>query len=92
MTEQSPASRREVPVFGPYATESEAIADSRDVTCLPPGVGAWDRAIVAKVHEVCSASGVELGDYDERIVRWLARWEPQAVQVIVGLISRAGAR
>ena len=79
-------------VFGPYATEREAIADSRDVLDLPPGIREWDRALVRKLHEACVAAGVELGAYDERIVSWIARWEPQAVQVIVGLISRAGAQ
>lgn len=78
-------------VFGPYATEREAIADSRDVLDLPPSTE-WDRATVRKMQAVCAEAGVELGEYDERIIRWLAKWEPQAVQVIVGLISRAGAR
>lgn len=79
-------------VFGPYQSEREAMEDSRDVTSLPPATGQWDQAIVAKVHAVCAAAGVELGDYDERVISWLGRWEPQSVQVIVGLISRAGAK
>lgn len=78
--------------FGPYATEREAIADARDVLDLPPSVEMWNRASAAKVRAACVAAGVDLGNYDERIIDWLSRWEPQAVQVIVGLISRAGAR
>lgn len=76
---------------GPYATEREAIADARDVLDLPPS-SEWDRASAAKVRAACVAAGVELGDYDERIIDWLSRWEPQVVQVVIGLISRAGAR
>jgi hypothetical protein len=77
--------------FGPYASEREAIADAQDVLRLNPGVE-WDLATAAKVRQACADAGVDLGAYDERVIDWLARWEPQAVQVIVGLISRAGAR
>lgn len=76
-------------VFGPYATEQEAIADARDVLDLPPADRQWDRANDAKLYTACIKAGVELGEYDERILSWLAKWEPQAVQVIVGMISRA---
>ena len=34
-------------------------------------------------------SGVELGDWDRRIVEWLAGWEPSTVAVVCGLIRRA---
>jgi hypothetical protein len=80
--------------FGPYATEREAIADAFDPRNAQL-VKTWGHQATAngiKLRDVCEEAGVELGAYDERIVDWLSRWEPQAVQVIVGLISRAGAR
>lgn len=88
MTEQQPSQQ----AFGPYESESDAAMDAIDVTALPPATGQWTRANVDKLLSACRSSGVELGDYDELVVKWIARWEPQAVQVVVGLISRAGAR
>jgi hypothetical protein len=32
---------------------------------------------------------VRLGAYDRRILAWLAGWEPDTVQVVVGPIGRA---
>ena len=40
--------------------------------------------------EALAAAGVELGGYDERIVSWLAGYEPQMVAVIASWITRAG--
>lgn len=36
-------------------------------------------------------TGVQVGSYDQRILDWLAGWEPQTVEVIAALIDRAGA-
>lgn len=33
--------------------------------------------------------GVELGAYDERIIRWLVGWDDSTVRTIVSLIERA---
>ncbi|GAB2818678.1 hypothetical protein [Lentzea nigeriaca] len=33
--------------------------------------------------------GVELGDYDRRIVQWLAGWDAAVVETVVSLIYRA---
>jgi hypothetical protein len=42
--------------------------------------------------DVLIAAEVDLGTYDQRIVEWLTRWEPQTVVVIAGLIWRARSR
>jgi hypothetical protein len=36
-----------------------------------------------------AAAGVQLDCYDDRIVHWMAGWEPQTCAVLVGIISRA---
>lgn len=33
--------------------------------------------------------GVELGDYDRRIVQWLGGWDAAVVETVVSLIYRA---
>lgn len=77
---------------GPYDTEREARLDAGDVFELSPVGSSWDEANLWKILNACEAAGVEMGDYDERIAHWVARWEPQAVQAIVGWITRAGQR
>ncbi|HEY4418578.1 MAG TPA: hypothetical protein VGN22_03620 [Pseudonocardia sp.] len=39
----------------------------------------------------CAEAGVELGAFDRKILEWLSGYEASTVQVIIGLISRAGA-
>lgn len=46
----------------------------------------------ARLREVITAAGVEVGSYDQRILDWLAGWEPQTVEVIAALIERAAQR
>ena len=36
------------------------------------------------------AAGVQLGEFDDRILHWLAGWEPHVAAVIAGLVGRAG--
>ena len=86
---------------GPYATEADAAREElpRQVAALhAAGVvrsGDPDRIVhdtqLRAMHEACERAGLRLGDYDRRILRWLARWEPTTVQVIIGLILRAAA-
>jgi hypothetical protein len=38
-----------------------------------------------------AGAGVDLGEYDQRIVAWLAKYEPETVAVVCGLIERANA-
>lgn len=44
---------------------------------------------VRLLGDACGAAGVDLGPYDDRILAWLAGWEPETCAVIAGLISRA---
>jgi hypothetical protein len=78
------------PVFGPYEEERQAYADApyRD------SENAKERrnGCAELLRAVCREAGVELGDYDEEIVRLLSRLGPEVVQVVAGMISRAGAR
>jgi hypothetical protein len=41
------------------------------------------------LDEACEAAGVEIGDYDRRILGWLAGYEPAMCAVVAGLVSRA---
>jgi hypothetical protein len=43
----------------------------------------------ARLTEACQCAGVTLGDYDARILAWLANYEPETCAVITGLIIRA---
>jgi hypothetical protein len=67
-----------------------AVYDAMHVSRLPAhhrGVGAERNHRL--LCEALSVAGVELGAYDRRIVEWLAGWEPSAVVVVCGFISRA---
>jgi hypothetical protein len=88
--------------FGPYETWDEAAASPlakevnamRDVTRSPMPDGgvdlpSGDQIRYRHLEQACKVAGVELGAFDERILRWLAGWENETVQVIIGLISRA---
>ncbi len=75
---------------GPYGHEVDAIEDARDVLDMPAR-GPWRQANARKLLSACQAAGVEVGTYDQRIIDWLGGYEPQVVQVVVGLISRAHA-
>ena len=51
------------------------------------------RDVGATIHnaliDACKAAGVELGNFDHRILLWLCRYEPPTVQVLIGLIERS---
>lgn len=82
------------PTFGPYETESAAAAEPMPaaVRNLPdnrrPNRDSRDLQL-SYLRGACADAGVELGRYDERILTWLANYEPAVVQVFIGLISRA---
>ena len=44
---------------------------------------------VALLGDACRAAGVQTGAYDDRILSWLAEWEPETCAVIAGLIRQA---
>jgi hypothetical protein len=76
-------------VSGPYETEREAAGAARHIYSSDPGTGAWGDGNHRLLEEACIAVGVQLGAYDQRILLWLAGWEPSTCAVIAGLISRA---
>lgn len=52
----------------------------------------FDRITAANLDmltDAVNAAGVQLGDYDRRILDWLANYEPATCAVIAGLITRA---
>lgn len=74
--------------MGPFETEREAIDAARwALTGGSPG----SEANFAVLWGVCKDAGVEVGVYDERILWWLANYEPQICAVVAGLITRAAA-
>jgi len=79
-------------VHGPYQTNAEAMVDARPVYDAYRATyerGLMDRTNAVRLGEALASARVELGAYDERIVTWLARWEPEVVQVVIGWIERA---
>jgi hypothetical protein len=85
---------------GPYETEADALAEplAHEVNDLhKPGRYRSDEIghVVATtqlrhLESACAAAGVELGAFDRQTLAWLAGWEVSTVQVIIGLIARAG--
>jgi hypothetical protein len=86
---------------GPYRTERETYVEPmcREVSELHRAnrVRSGDPArlvrdtVLRHLVATCEAAGVELGDYDLRILAWLARGETSAAQVVLDLIGRAHA-
>lgn len=84
---------------GPYRTESEALAEpmpTRVTNLHRAGLvrsGDPDRrvhnTVTQALFDACASAGVELGDYDKRILGWLANWETSAAQVVLDMVVRA---
>ena len=79
-------------VIGPYEDERQARGAAMDIAA---GLGIRPVTSILSedqrrklLLEACKAAGVELGTYDERIIRWLANWEDSTVAVVSGLIER----
>lgn len=93
-SEPTPAVRDKMTQIGPFETERQAL-DSPAVRAVhaafdaDPGAGKMHGPNLAMLLNACSAAEVTLGEYDRRIVSWLAGWEPTTVVVIAGLIRRA---
>lgn len=85
---------------GPYETESEALAGPlyQEIRALRDSglirSGDPNRLVhgtqLRYLEAACAEAGVELGAFDRKILEWLAGWEASTVQVVVGLIERAG--
>ena len=78
---------------GPFATEAEARAAAKALGG-PPEEG-WSILSQEQRHRMmvraCETAGVRLGDYDDRILRWLAGSGDGPCAVICGLVLRAAA-
>lgn len=87
---------------GPYETEADALAGPvrQEIRALHEsghhGNDEIGRVVIGAqlrhLEAACADAGVELGAFDRRILSWLAGYEASTVQVIIGLIARAGAR
>ncbi len=77
--------------MGPYNHRSETNAEPAVVAIRGAGPGNYREAGRAQLEMACDRAGVQLGDHDRHIVAWLCGWEPETVQVIIGLIARAHA-
>ena len=81
------------PLDGPFATERQAAYAARELG--GPLRDGW--SILSAVQSelllvrACESAGVTLGDYDRRILAWVAGFEDSTCAVIAGLISRARA-
>jgi hypothetical protein len=74
--------------LGPFDTEDQARAAAQvaaDPGLLPIKAPQNRRLLV----RVCDAAGVTMGRYDDKIVTWLAIWDPSTVVVVAGWITRA---
>lgn len=86
---------------GPYESESEALAGPlyQEIRALRDSgrirSGDPDRLVhgthLRALEAACVEAGVELGAFDRSILTWLAGWEASTVEVIIGLITRAGS-
>ena len=85
-TGQEGTTGRDHTVLGPFETSSQALL------ALRPDdgsfVGPEPRAEL--LRDTLSAAGVELGEWDRAILRWLAGLDAQTIAPVIGWVSRAG--
>ena len=85
-TGQEGTTGRDHTVLGPFETSSQALlALQPDDGSL---VGPEPRA--GLLRDTLSAPGVELGEWDRAILRWLAGLDVQTIAPVIGWVSRAG--
>jgi hypothetical protein len=74
-------------MVGPFETEREAKAAADN---WPSGGKANTTPNITMLVDVIVGNGVQIGAYDNTIIKWLAELQdPPVVAVIAGLISRA---
>lgn len=80
---------------GPYETEADAYADCQHVYeafRASNERGLMGRMNLERFNAAVAAVGVEFGAFDARITSWYAgTFEPETVQVFIGLLVRAHA-
>jgi hypothetical protein len=75
---------------GPF--ESDRQAHAAAIAAIPPEGG---RSILSRpqnrrlLEDACTAAGLEIGQFDRRILHWIAEFEDSTCVVIAGLIVRA---
>lgn len=75
---------------GPFSSEREAHAAALELGNVTPGeviLSATQRRDM--LIRACRAARVETGEFDDRIIAWLAQWEDSTVVVVAGLVERA---
>jgi hypothetical protein len=83
---QDGTTSRDRTVLGPFETSSQALLALRPED--GSFVGAKPRAEL--LADTLSAAGVELGEWDRAILRWLAGLDVQTIAPVIGWVSRAG--
>lgn len=77
--------------MGPFDTSYEALAAALEAAEFEGPILAG--LIPGRNRELLSRAlgdaGVVMGRYDERLVEWLAGWEPSTVAVVTGWVERA---
>jgi hypothetical protein len=73
-------------VLGPFQTVSEARLALRpaDGSLLAP------ESRLSLLTDTLRAAGVELGEWDRKVARWLAGLDAQTIAPVIGWVSRAG--
>lgn len=80
--------------IGPFQTEqqarqSPAVQAAYAAFDRNPGAGKMHPHNLAILTDALAAAEVTPGEYDRRIVSWLAGWEPTTAVVVAGIIRRA---
>jgi hypothetical protein len=85
-TGQEGTTGRDRTVHGPFETSSQALL------ALRPDDGSFfgPEPRAELLRDTLSAAGVELGEWDRAILRWLAGLDVQTIAPVIGWVSRAG--
>lgn len=76
---------------GALRTRSDTYGEPAVIAIREAGPGNYRVAGLAQLEQACDSAGVPLGNHDRHILAWLSGWEPETVQVVIGLIARAHA-
>ncbi len=69
--------------------DREPVSVHAPFVCYPGGQYRHEDPKERRAALLAALDGVQLGAYDERIVRWLAGWEVPTVATVVSLLWRA---
>lgn len=77
---------------GPYDTSGDALRDAAhvyDASRRQERRGTMSQINEALLLAALASTGVEVGEFDRGIAGWLAGYEPETVQVVIGWVQRA---